>query len=124
MPNRLTALGFDNSSAHKFIAYDASGQVWNGSAFETWDDANFSTYGIAATGVGTTTRYKGDEPTGTVLYELWVWTGVLDTSIVADGDRLGVDVVSVAGTAASLASGLPTNEQLDDILRVVQADDD
>lgn len=66
-------IGYDPyypGSTHKFRAYDSSGQVWNGTAFEAWNDANFASYKITATRIGTTSRFTGTAPTGTVTYEL------------------------------------------------------
>lgn len=105
MAARLRGLGQDNTSTHKFVAYNATNQAWNGSAFEDWADANFSTYGITANRQGTTTRYVGDEPSGMVWYELWLWTGVLATSYPVYESNPDANVVQVNNLPATPSAG-------------------
>lgn len=68
---------------HDFNFYNAAGQVWNGSAFVAWNDANYATYRVAATETGTSGRYPvPTPPTGAVEYELRERGGSLATSYV------------------------------------------
>jgi hypothetical protein len=64
-------VGYGASGAtHKFVAFSASHQVWNGSSFEAWNDANYATYLITATESGTSGRFTGTAPIGAVRYAL------------------------------------------------------
>lgn len=47
-----------------FTVHDSSGQLWNGSAFEAFNSANWATYVIAFTEQGTSGYYKGSFPAG------------------------------------------------------------
>lgn len=44
------------------LLFNSSGQMYNGSTFETPEDANWATYDIALTEAGTTGIYRGDMP--------------------------------------------------------------
>ena len=72
----------DSSTTHDFFAYNASGQVWNGSAFATWSDGSYASYRITATQTGTSGRFIGTAPTGTTHYELRVRGATLALSYV------------------------------------------
>lgn len=111
MLGRLRGIGQDNSSDHRFIAYDSQNRPYNAAGasagtFEAWDDASFADYGIAANRMGTTTRYTADEPIGAVRYELWYWTGSLATSYPVHEDDLVP--MAHAGTAQGGAASTIT----------------
>lgn len=96
-------VGYGSSGiTHDFFCYDVDGNVWNGAAFGSWSDGSYTTYRVTATEVGTSGRFLGTEPSGTVTYELReraatlalsyiVWTG--DTS--SDGVSLNADVTAI-----------------------------
>jgi len=94
--------GYDTSGFTDsfFFAYNADGDVWNGSAFVTWDDGDYEDYKIAAEEVGSSTRYEAEDPPGTLTYELRregttlddcivVWTGETLLSITSKTDLIG-----------------------------------
>jgi hypothetical protein len=60
----------DSGLTADYFAYNASGSVWNGSAYVAWADGDFATYRIAATEVGTSGRYSGTLPSDAVTFEL------------------------------------------------------
>jgi hypothetical protein len=60
----------DSGLTVDYFAYNASGSVWNGSAYVAWADGDFATYRIAATEVGTSGRYSGTLPSDAVTFEL------------------------------------------------------
>lgn len=96
----LYGLGQDNSSTHKFILKNDSGQPWNGTSYETWDDTHFSLYGITATRLGTTISYTGIKPVSATVgvAELWEWTGTLSTSYPVysqDINTLSTDIAAL-----------------------------
>jgi hypothetical protein len=69
---------------HDFNFFNAAGEVWDGSAFVAWNDANYATYRVAATETGTSGRYPVPAPpTGAVEYELRVRGASLAASYVA-----------------------------------------
>jgi hypothetical protein len=106
MAGRLRGTGQDNTSSHRFLARNASNQVWrtDTSVFEAWNDANIATYGITATRQGTSTYYTGDEPANAVTFELWFWTGALATSYpVYDG------TLAIPNAPSGASGGLPTS---------------
>ena len=88
----MIGVGLNNSSAHKFVAYNAAGQAWNGASFENWADADFSSYGIASTRNGTTTTYVGTLPAGAAYWQLWYWTGTLATSYPVYDDTITLQI--------------------------------
>jgi hypothetical protein len=115
---------------HDFFAYNASNQVWNGSAFVAWVDANYATYRITATESGTSGRFTGNTPdAATTRYELRIRSGTLAGSGVvweeSIGDQAGVttllarltavrsgylDNLNVGGAVASQADVLAINQ--------------
>lgn len=120
MANELKGIGADSTSAHRFTAYNAAGQVWDGTTFSNWQDVNFSSYGITATQLGTSGRYQGDSPSGSVVaYDLWLWTGTLGTSY-----RVFEDVIQTSGGGGGGGTGdtaVDHNTSGTDYLRVVDA---
>lgn len=58
---------------NNFFAWNSSDQVWrtDSSVYETWTDANYALYSIAATPQGTTSNvYSASPPTGSVRYDM------------------------------------------------------
>jgi hypothetical protein len=80
----MLKVGQDNTSTHKFVVFNALGNVWNGTGYVPWVDANFTTYGISANRIGTSTNYYAADVPGAVHEQLWLWTGVLSTSYQTD----------------------------------------
>jgi len=85
----LTANG-TTGVTHDFFCYDATGQIWNGSAFVTWSDGSYATYRVTATERGTSGTFTGTAPAGTARWEMRVQSGTLAGSYVVwadDGPR-------------------------------------
>lgn len=101
----MQAIGTDNSSTFKFVAYDAVAHVWTGAAFEAWNDSHFASYGITATRLGTTFGYSGSAPTGTVRFELWLWTGTLSTSYAVWAEDVGAILRNITVTERFVTVG-------------------
>ena len=99
-------IAYSTNAVHDFYCYNAAGQVWNGSAFVNWSDADYATYRVTATQLGTSGRFQGTAPAGTFSYELrerdapisssirWAvqgpretWTVVTDTEAALTIDR-------------------------------------
>lgn len=78
MAGELVGYGASGTT-HDFFAYNASNQVWNGSAFVDWNDANYTTYRITATQQGTNTKFIGDDPavSVTAYFELRIRSATL-----------------------------------------------
>lgn len=63
----------ESGVAHSFNCFDESGAlIWDtiSAAFVAFVDADYLRYRVAATEVGTSRRYVGTAPNGTVYYEL------------------------------------------------------
>lgn len=99
---------------HDFEAFNASGQVWNGSIFVTYDISNYLTYRIAATKLGNANDasiqafFSGTAPTGTyrwvmrvrgaslaLSYLVWTeigpretWNSIVDTTSLLTIDKV------------------------------------
>src|SRR5687768_15343710 len=84
----MQGIGKDNSSTHKFIAYDDLGQVSDGADYVTWVDADIADYLIDATRIGTTKGYFANNVTGASRWELWLWSGTLDETSYPVYDEL------------------------------------
>lgn len=111
------------SGTHYFTAKNASGQWWNGTAFEAYNAANWTTYAITATSTGNG-WYSASLSDSAKVYELRLraggsaattdavlWTDtVADSKIVAGLDANNrVDVSRLAGqTVATSGSGSVT----------------
>ena len=67
---------------HDVFAYNASGAVWNGSAYVAWVDGNYATYRIAATEKGASSRFEATLPAGAARWELRKRAGTLAASTV------------------------------------------
>lgn len=96
-------IGYGTSgTAHSFYAYSASGQVWNGAAFEAWNAANYLTYRITATELASSGRFTGTTPTGTLSYELRVNGASLALSVpVWESDPQATDYARIENPAAT-----------------------
>ena len=66
----MEALLAESGLTIDFFAWNASNQVWNGSAFVTWSAGSYASYRIAADEVESSGRYIATTPTGTTSYEL------------------------------------------------------
>jgi hypothetical protein len=101
-------------------------QVWNGSAFEAWDDSHYTSYAVATNELGTSGRYVANAPAGVLTagcyaVEFRVYSGTLaadpvissagpDTAImygIAAGGNMGT-VQTVTPTANITANALRT----------------
>jgi len=76
-----------SGTTHDFFCYNAVGQVWNGTAFVNWADADFADYRVTATAVGASGRFAGTAPAGTFSYELRVRGATLVDSYVVWAER-------------------------------------
>jgi len=109
----MIALGQSNLS-HDFEAFNAAGQVWNGSIFTTYAVADFEDYRIAASKLGDASEasidawFSATTPAGTfryvmrergatlaLSYVVWTengpretWTAVTDTETVLTIDKV------------------------------------
>lgn len=94
--------GYGNSGdSLDFYAWDASGNIHNGSAWVEWSDVDFESYRIAAVEQGTSGRYEAELPAGTVAYDLrFRGAALADSYLVwADAAQHGL----TAGQAANIA---------------------
>lgn len=64
MANELFGVVGTSGLTVKAVLWDASGRVWNGSAYETFLSANWATYLNATTEFGTVGVYGGSVPSG------------------------------------------------------------
>mgnify|MGYP001604571631 CR=1 FL=1 len=63
MANELLTPKLTADVTYYALIWNEAGQVWNGSTFETFADANYSTYTVALTELGTSSgRYAADRP--------------------------------------------------------------
>lgn len=101
-----------------FAARDADGLWWNGTAFESFNAANYVTYQITATETPADSGlYEGTEPTGTVEFELRIKAGTWATSYVVAGpqeaettsvaQQILDEVVKIDRAAAPTTPGAP-----------------
>lgn len=103
-----TAPAISNANAQAIIR-NSSAQVWNGSAFVAWVDANINTYKIGLTEQGTASGfYTGNFPTGITTagtYSIVVYNEAGGSLVVGD-TIIGVGYVDWDGSAvAVVASG-------------------
>lgn len=116
----LTANGATGLS-HDFFCYDATGNVWNGTAFVAWVDANYATYRIPATQRGTSGTFTGTAPAGTANWEMRVQGASLAGSyVVWAGDDTATNAATAATqstTAASQATAIKAKTDLIGTLR-------
>ena len=81
--------------AHDFFVFDSNYNVWNGSGFVPWNDADYVSYRVAATELGTSGRFISFNPIGTSYYELRIRGGTLAASTVVDyGDLYSFDLAT------------------------------
>jgi hypothetical protein len=78
---------------------NASGQRWNGSAFETYNEANWTTYDVALTEQGASGLYVGDFAAAGI-YEALVYQQAGATPAVTDAPPVGQGTI---GTESALA---------------------
>jgi hypothetical protein len=103
----------DPTVLYDFFAYNAAGQVWNGSSFVAWADGNYTTYRIAASQVGTSGKFVATAPSGMAHYEMreravtlaasypvWAVSDVV-ASIKSDPELGTSGLVADASTAAT-----------------------
>lgn len=103
----MLMVGYSTSgTSHDFFAFNASGQVWNGSAFANWSDGSYTSYRIAATETGTSGRFTATAPSGTDRFALRIRAGTLATSTVVWEDTGLIDTAlsTINSNAASAAS--------------------
>lgn len=93
-------------ASYNFRCYNASNQVWNGSAYENYSAANYVSYRVTATEQGTSGDYTGTEPALCVFYELRI-TGASETASVAI-DRRDIFPANFAAMSIS-SSGYPAS---------------
>lgn len=93
-----------NGTNYDFFCFNASNQVWNGTTFVNWSDADYASYRVAATQQGTSGRFTAAAPTGTFRYEMRERGASLALSFVVwaeKGPRETWDLVSDSTTALS-----------------------
>lgn len=113
-------IGYGASSlVHDFFAYNNVNQVWNGSAFVTWDDDDFASYRITATQQGSSGWFVGSAPTGTERYELrergatlassyMVWFNDTDATL----GRIEARALLIGNLSANDVSSQPSTNKL------------
>lgn len=101
----LTANGASGTT-HDFFCYDDTGQVWNGSAFVAWVDANYATYRVTATERGTSGTFTGADPDGTQSYEMRVRSGTLAGSYVVWAEQILVAAIKADAALGTSDGGL------------------
>lgn len=110
-----------SGTTHDFFCYNASGQVWNGSTFENWSDANYASYRVTATESGASGRFTGTAPTATDWYELRERGASLATSSIVwvenptdvDGYTLQEAMrIAVAALAGKVSGGGTTTNTI------------
>jgi hypothetical protein len=88
-------VGYGTSgSTHDFFVYNDDGEIWNGSAFVTWVNGDYTTYRVTATETGASGRFtQSTVPAGGSRYELRVRSATLagsyvtwEENILSDGD--------------------------------------
>jgi len=91
---------------YDFFLYDEDDNVWNGSAFVTWNGVNYVSYRVPSTELTGSGRfyYNSAPPSGTHRYELRVRGGTLDASdIVYVGEYVqSATAVTIVATESSL----------------------
>jgi hypothetical protein len=98
MTNVIGTTGTTGLSGVTFILRNRAGQVWNGSAFVTYVQANIASYKISATEQVPTGDYIGSVPSGAQAD--WVQATFLDSS---NGPLATYDNPTI--TDATIASG-------------------
>lgn len=110
MASELTGYGL-TAATHYFVGYNATQQLWNGSAFATFNAANWATYAITATEQAGTGHFVGNSPSSaTVRYELrqraggtaaitdrTVWEDVLLANAGISGQAITVEMNTIEG---------------------------
>lgn len=95
MANEITTPKLTPDLTYYALIYSA-GQIWNGTAFETWVDANYATYDVALTELGTSSgRYAANLPgalSTTTLYQVEI------IQQVGGSPSLANDVLEATGT--------------------------
>lgn len=107
---RMTGYGASGGD-FDFFAFDSDGDVWDGSAFVEWVDANFASYRIAPTlaaTIGGEDRFEADAPDGTVRYELRFRGATAALSYLAWESSVWASQASVDALAALFAGGTVT----------------
>jgi len=105
----MSAIG-NPADTHDFYFYNSANQVWNGSAFVAWNDANFATYRVAATAVGASGRFTAPAPADAVFRELRVRGATLALSYVVWADE--VATLALIPTANAISAQI-ANDQLE-----------
>lgn len=93
---------------HDFFAFNSAGNVWNGSGFVPWVDADYQTYRIAATETGTSGRFTASPPAATSFYELRIRGATLADSAVVSASLL--NILNLASATDMLKGRGPTGE--------------
>ena len=104
----ITANGASGTT-HDFFCYDATGQVWNGSAFVAWDDDDYATYRVTATERGTSGTFTGTEPTGTASWEMRVRGASLAASYVVWAEQVLVAAIKADPDLGTAEGGMVAN---------------
>jgi hypothetical protein len=102
-------------STYYAVIYNAAGQVFNGTTFEAFTDANYATYDVALTELGTSSgRYAANLPgalSATTLYSYEVLRQVGGSPSMADDvleaqGELGAHAALVDAVATDLAAAI------------------
>lgn len=116
---RLTSTA---TGTHYAVAYNASGQVWNGVAWATYSDGDWLTYGLGAVAAGN--RYTTVVPEDANRVELYLQLGVAPDaddplqdvwSVVQADNRDGDAIPATAAILTALGTDGDLDEQLDGI---------
>lgn len=131
----MTGVGV-SGSAHSFYTFNAAGSVWNGTAFVAWADADYASYRIAATEIGTTGEFTATLPADAERWQMRFDGASLAASYLAsigfaaasqasvdelagDVEALQSSVTALSGTELSSVSPVGT----DGAVRVYRARD-
>ena len=125
----MQGLGQSNLN-HDFYAYNASGQVWNGSAFVTFAVADYVAYRVAATKLGNANDasvdawFTASTPNGAVRWELRERGATLaDSPIVyigPDAQETIDEVVKIPRAASALTAGAAVEETWDSVTDTIE----
>ncbi len=96
---------------HDFFCYNATGAVWNGSAFVTWADGDYATYRVAATERGTSGTFTGTAPSGTARWEMRVRGASLAASYVVWAETVLIAAIKADADLGTATGGLVANAE-------------
>lgn len=104
MSGEIHVIGPSGNTGYVHIL-NASGQRWNGAAYETFDTGNYAAYDVSVTEDGATGIYRGDMPIGVPAGRPDIVLFIQDGGSPADGDRaVGAQALNWNGSATAPAT--------------------